>query len=207
MDATQRKAGSPCPVGENFVGDITTNGPAEVKYTWVSFDGGTWPEGTLHFSGPGTQKVSEHLKQGAPGKNVHGWLQLKVLSPNPVLSNSVTYTIICPGNTKGRVVTAHLTTASVPLRVPACPFQVNFNGTITTSGPAEVTYTWTSSDNSTWPQGTLRFTGAGAQAVRESWTLGATGKTAAGWVRLKVLSPNTVMSNAAQFRFVCPGSP
>jgi hypothetical protein len=79
----------------HFNGTITTNGPAEVKYTWVSSDGGTWPEGTLKFVKAGSEKVSQQLEQGAPGSNVHGWLQLKVVSPNTVLSNKVNHNVIC----------------------------------------------------------------------------------------------------------------
>jgi hypothetical protein len=84
-----------CPVKINFSGTITTNGAAEVKYTWVSFDGGTWPEGTLHFAKAGTQKVSKQLEMGSSGQPLHGWLQLKVLSPNAVLSNKATYSVKC----------------------------------------------------------------------------------------------------------------
>lgn len=86
----------------------------------------------------------------------------------------------------------------------SCPMQENFNGAITTNGATQVTYTWTSSDNSTWPQSTLHFASAGTKAVRETWTLGAAGQTVNGWVRLKVLSPNAYMSNQAPFHFRCP---
>jgi hypothetical protein len=204
MDVTSRPAGSPCPLQENFVGDITSNAAAEVKYTWVSFDGVTWPEGTLHFAGPGTQKVSEHEKLGAAGQVVHGWMQLKVLSPNAVLSNRVPYTIVCPrsGGT-GRVTRAVVRVSPLASVAASCPVQVNFAGDIATNGAADVQYTWTSSDNATWPHGTLHFTGAGTQAVKESWTLGGAGQPVNGWVRLKVLSPNALTSNPAIFRFQC----
>jgi hypothetical protein len=198
---------SQCPARESFNGSITTNGAAEVTYTWVSFDGGTWPQGTLRFTGPGTQRVSEQVTLGKAGESVHGWMQLKVLSPNAVLSPRAAYTLNCPGGqTAGRVIRAQLAVASnLPRNVSArCPIQENFNGTITTNGAANVTYTWTSSDNSTWPQGTLRFTGAGTQKVSENWRLGAPGQTVNGWVRLKVLSPNAYMSNQAPFSFRCP---
>jgi hypothetical protein len=79
----------------HFNGTISTNGPAEVKYTWVSSDGGTWPEGTLKFVKAGSEKVTQQLEQGAPGSNVHGWLQLKVVSPNSLLSNKVNHNVIC----------------------------------------------------------------------------------------------------------------
>ncbi len=200
------KAGQ-CPAQENFSGTITTSGPADVIYTWASFDGGTWPQSTLHFSGAGTQRVSEQVKQGAAGQVIHGWMQLKVLSPNTVLSPRAQYTINCgSGQTAGRVIRAQVTvTNNLPKNVAArCPIQEDFNGTITTNGPAQVTYTWASSDNSTWPQATLRFAGAGTQTVKETWTLGGAGQNVNAWVRLKVLSPNAYMSNQAAFSFKCP---
>jgi hypothetical protein len=201
--AASRSGSASCPAQENFSGTITANGASEVTYTWVSFDGGTWPQGTLHFSGPGTQRVSEQVKLGAAGQVIHGWMQLKVLSPNGMLSPRALYTVNCAGGqTAGHVVRAQLTASRSASA--SCPMQENFNGTITTNGAAQVTYTWTSSDNSTWPQGTLRFASAGTQAVRETWKLGAAGQTANGWVRLKVLSPNAYMSNLAQFSFRCP---
>lgn len=203
MDTTHRNASAPCPVNESFVGDITTNGPAEVKYTWVSFDGGTWPEGTLHFTGPGTQHVSEHVQQGAPGKSIHGWMQLKVLSPNAVVSNRVAYTIPCPpARGTVRVTRATLTVAPLPRNVAArCPITVHFTGTITTNGPAEVKYTWVSFDPSTWPQGTLHFARAGTQTVRQEVTQSG---DVHGWLQLKVESPNVVVSPRAQYVIRCP---
>lgn len=84
-----------CPVKLHFAGTITTNGPAEVKYTWVSFDGGSWPVGTLSFKAAGTQKVSQELQMGAPGQTLHGWLQLKVTAPNAVVSTRAVYVVKC----------------------------------------------------------------------------------------------------------------
>jgi hypothetical protein len=86
-----------CPVKLHFVGTITTNGPSEVKYTWESFDGGAWPTGTLRFGGPATQKVTQEWQLGAAGQTVHGWLQLKVTSPNAVVSNRAPFNVVCAG--------------------------------------------------------------------------------------------------------------
>jgi hypothetical protein len=91
-----------CPVKLHFVGTITTDGSTEVKYTWVSFDGGTWPTGTVRFGGAGTQKVSQELEMGAAGTTIHGWLQLKVTSPNAVVSNKALYNVVCAGGGAAR---------------------------------------------------------------------------------------------------------
>ena len=85
--------GKPCPLTVRFVGSITTNGAADVKFTWVSFDGGTWPERTLHFSEKGTQRVGESREIFVSGT---GWMQLKVLSPNAVVSRRALYRVTCP---------------------------------------------------------------------------------------------------------------
>ncbi len=192
-----------CPAQENFSGTISTSGAAEVSYTWVSFDGGTWPQRTLRFNGAGTQRVSEQVRLGTAGQVIHGWMQLKVLSPNAVLSPKAQYTVNCGGgHTAGRVIRVQLRASRNASA--ACPFQENFSGAITTNGATQVTYTWTSSDNSTWPKATLRFNGAGTQTVSEAWRLGAAGQNVNGWVRLKVLSPNAYTSNQASFSFRCP---
>ncbi|HWX53892.1 MAG TPA: hypothetical protein VN176_04795 [Verrucomicrobiae bacterium] len=193
----------PCPAQENFTGAITTNGAAEVTYTWVSFDRATWPQVKLHFSGPGTQSVSEHAKIGAAGQTVHGWMQLKVLSPNPLVSPRAQYTMTCPSNhVAGKVVAARLAMSSPTLEINTCPVAANFSGSITTDGAAHVTYTWASSDNRTWPRVNLRFTGADTQPVNEGWVLGKPGQVAQGWMELKILSPNAYATKL-NFKFRC----
>jgi hypothetical protein len=84
-----------CPVKLNFGGTITTDGPAEVNYTWASSDGGSWPEGTLKFTKAGTERVSQELEMGTAGKILHGWLQLKMLSPNTLVSSKAVYSVRC----------------------------------------------------------------------------------------------------------------
>lgn len=195
----------PCPVKLSFSGTITVNGPAEVRYTWVSFDGGTWPERTINFRAAGTQKVGEVWTLGAPGQNKTGWLQLKVISPNTFLSRQDRFIVNCagPGGAKGRVTAARLAVANYPRNGP-CPVKLNFNGTITTNGPAEVKYTWVSFDGGTWPEGTLTFRAAGTQRVTQQWQLGAPGDSKSGWLQLKVISPNTLVSPRASFSVRCP---
>jgi hypothetical protein len=96
------KQAAVCPVKLQFGGTITSDGPTEVKYTWVSFDGGTWPAGTLRFGGPGTQKVSQEWQLGAAGQTVHGWLQLKVTSPNAAVSNKAPIIVVCARGAGGK---------------------------------------------------------------------------------------------------------
>ena len=190
--------GKPCPLTVNFNGTITTNGPAEVKYTWVSSDGGTWPEHTLNFAKAGMEKVTEQRQVPV---NTTGWMQLKVLSPNAVLSNRANFKVTCgSAGGAGKVTRATLAVTNPSAGKP-CPQTLNFNGSITTTGPADVKYTWVSSDGSTWPEHSLHFAKAGTERANETWQLGASSTV---WVQLKVLAPNPVLSNRATARVTCP---
>jgi hypothetical protein len=180
-------------------GTITTNGPAEVKYTWLSSDNSTWPEHTINFAKAGTEKVTESWQLG---KTYTGWVQLKIVSPNAILSPRANFRVTCgPAGGAGRVTRATL--AAVVARGQACPLTVNFDGTITTNGAAEVKYTWVSFDGGTWPERTLNFAKAGTEKVTESRQAFASGT---GWMQLKVVSPNAVMSPRANYRVTCPQS-
>ena len=84
-----------CPANFPGFGAITTDGPADVKYTWVSSDGRSWPEHTLTFRGAGSKNASMTWHVGKPGEKVDVWLQLKVISPNEVLSKRSTFVVSC----------------------------------------------------------------------------------------------------------------
>lgn len=190
-------AGKPCPVTVNLNGTITTNGAAEVKYTWLSSDNSTWPEKTINFAKAGMQKVSETWQLG---KTYNGWVQLKVVSPNALLSNRAAFRVNCgPAGGTGKVTRATL--AAVVAKGQTCPRNVSFNGTITTNGAAEVKYTWVSFDGGTWPEHTIKFAKAGTEKVGESRQVS---ETSSGWMQLKVVGPNAVMSPRANYHVACP---
>jgi hypothetical protein len=84
-----------CPAKLQFMGNITTDGPAEVRYTWESFDGGTWPQTTIKFTAAGTKPVRESRQMGAPGQVQNGWMQLKVLAPDALHSTQAKFVVAC----------------------------------------------------------------------------------------------------------------
>jgi hypothetical protein len=85
-----------CPAEVAYLGRITTDGPAEVKYTWVSSDGRTWPEQSLKFPRGRGKNVYVIWKVGKKGEETFkGWLQLKVLSPNEVVSKRSSIVVPC----------------------------------------------------------------------------------------------------------------
>jgi hypothetical protein len=188
-----------CPVTVQLNGTITTNGPTEVKYTWLSSDNSTWPQATLNFTQAGTQKAATTWQLGAA---YTGWVQLKVLSPNAILSPRANFKVTCGGATTGGAgkVTRATLVATYP-RGAACPVTVTFHGTIATNGAATVKYTWVSMDGGTWPEGTTTFARAGTNSVTESRQVF---KTETGWMQLKVLSPNAVLSPRASYVITCP---
>lgn len=192
-------AGKPCPITVQLNGTITTSGPAEVKYTWLSSDNSTWSQKTISFAKAGTEKVTETWQLG---KTYSGWVQLKVMSPNPIFSPRANFRVNC-GATGGAGKVTRATLAVVVNAAKGCPATVNFKGTITTNGPATVKYTWASMDGGTWPEHTLNFPKAGTENVTESRQVFATGT---GWMQLKVLSPNAVMSPRGVYRVTCPQS-
>ena len=64
-------------------------------------------------------------------------------------------------------------------------------------------YTFISSDGANSRKQTVTFESAGSRTVHTSWTLGRSYK---GWVAVKILSPNPLESNHAEFSVDCGNS-
>ena len=84
-----------CPAKPTFYGTIDTNGPVVVKYTWLTSDGKSWPTQVLRFSAKGQKSVTKVWRVGARGKTVNAWIQLKVISPNEMVSTKTSVTLNC----------------------------------------------------------------------------------------------------------------
>ena len=83
LKADDARMSGPCPLRVVFNGDITTNGPGIVRYTFTRSDGATDPIFTLGFSRAGTQSVSTTWTLGGIGlPRVARWQAIKILSPN-----------------------------------------------------------------------------------------------------------------------------
>jgi hypothetical protein len=78
-----------------------------------------------------------------------------------------------------------------------CPLTVRFTGSIRSTGPGTVAYTFLRSDGATGPTFTLVFKNAGTQAVFTTWTLGDSSglPSYSGWQAIRILSPNELESN------------
>ena len=96
-------------------------------------------------------------------------------------------------------------TASVsPASSSSCPAQFNFSAAITVNGPGTVTYVWERSDGASAPTQSLTFGSAGPQTVNNTWTLSG---SYSGWERVRILTPNALVSNQAGFALNCPTVP
>jgi hypothetical protein len=82
-----------CPETFTFTANITANAAGIVTYTWLRSDGAQAPTQTITFSGPGTQTVSTTWTLSPASYS--GSEQLKILSPNSMVSNSATFTLGC----------------------------------------------------------------------------------------------------------------
>ena len=83
-----------------------------------------------------------------------------------------------------------------------CPVTIEFVGTIFVSRAARVEYRWERSDGGMGPRESVDIRSA-AKSVTSTWRVGAPRKSFSGWERLRVLSPNGVISNAAAVQIKC----
>jgi hypothetical protein len=83
-----------------------------------------------------------------------------------------------------------------------CPTTIEFVGTIFVSHPARVEYRWERSDGATGSTQTVDIRSAG-QGVKDTWRIGTPGKSFSGWVKLHVLAPTGISSDAATFDIRC----
>jgi hypothetical protein len=78
--------------------------------------------------------------------------------------------------------------------------RVHFSGRINATGPGEVAYQWIRSDHATAPVLLLMFLKSGPLPVTYDWNVKGSAK---GWAAFKILSPNSIQSNKAEFQINC----
>jgi hypothetical protein len=103
----------------------------------------------------------------------------------------------------GPIITGVELRPAATLLVQPCPVELVFHGDITTTRATAVTYTWVDSRGRAWPEHHRRFSLAGVNAVTHKWKVGRPGKTVDAWVQLKVISPESRLSNKVPVHFTC----
>lgn len=91
-----------------------------------------------------------------------------------------------------------------------CPAKIKFEGVITvkniTRPPLKLQYKFIRSDGASAPVNTLTFDKDGSKRVNTTWTLGGPElPTYTGWEAIKVVYPQDVESNHADFKIQCRG--
>lgn len=81
-----------------------------------------------------------------------------------------------------------------------CPGKITFKGSITATEPGRVQYKFIRSDGALAPTETLNFSKPGSKFVSSTWTIG---KDYSGWKAIKVIYPQELESNKANFKIVC----
>ncbi len=97
-------------------------------------------------------------------------------------------------------VTSVTASASPPSYSGSCPYQFNFSAIITANGSGTVNYQWERSDGTSDLPQSVSFSSAGSVVVTTYWVLGG---SYSGWERVRILSPNSMLSNQAYFSLSC----
>jgi hypothetical protein len=82
----------PCPFEFQFKGKIVSNSPGVVKYRWIRSDGAIAPIQTLDFRERGEKFVTDTW---TIGRTYGGWEAVRILSPNPLVSNHAAFKLVC----------------------------------------------------------------------------------------------------------------
>lgn len=102
-------------------------------------------------------------------------------------------------------VTSATLTASPEVYDGQCPVTIKFSGSITAKGKGTVTYTFIRSDGATGPVISLDFEDGETKSVSTTWTLSL--PQYGEWMAIKVLSPNELQSDKANFKGTCLKTP
>lgn len=84
------------------------------------------------------------------------------------------------------------------------PVTIKFTGRISVvGGGGTVSYKFLRSDGASAPIETLHFDGPGSRDVSTTWRLGGPGFTYSGWQSIKILEPQEMESERANFNIRC----
>lgn len=86
-----------------------------------------------------------------------------------------------------------------------CPVKIRFSARISVlGGSGKVTYRWIRSDGANAPIRTLEFTESGSKDIESTWTLGGPNLSEySGWKAIRILEPNNMTSDQAEFEIHC----
>ena len=77
----------------DLTGSITVDGPAIVTYFWMRSDIKVPESHKITFTSAGTQNVSSHLHVSKTKQVQHLWVEIKITSPNQIVSRKLEITV------------------------------------------------------------------------------------------------------------------
>lgn len=97
VEATPREYIGVCPGTIQFIGKIQASGAGRVKYRWLWSDGAISSVEYVDFEEPGIKYVITTWTLGNVNllPRYEGWAQIKILSPNAMLSNQAEFRLVC----------------------------------------------------------------------------------------------------------------
>ena len=89
----------------------------------------------------------------------------------------------------------------------ACPADIRFKGTVTSSKPGKIQYRFIRSDGVLQPVETIEFSAPGSKEVNAAWAVGEKKSLSYdGWGAIKVVYPEEAQSDKATFTVACDQS-
>jgi hypothetical protein len=186
-----------CPATLEYSATVTVDPAAtsDVTYNWN--DGTASGAATVHLV-HGTATITRTVTLSESGS---GSVQLQVISPATVSSNTRSFRVECIGDTAG-------TASTTPLAYTGdCSRRITFTTTAAitvTNGPAAVTYRWLRSDGAPSAVQTVDFgPGTSTQSVSTTWSRSLSTGPERGWEQLEILTPVAGHSNQSAFSLWC----
>ncbi len=127
---------------------------------------------------------------------------LKITSLTTICLLLLATLVLTTGEAQPNTVTKVMVTAKPNTFAGRCPTNVEFVGTIFVSRPTRVDYRWERSDGVIGPRESVDIRSAG-KGVTTSWQVGTPRRPFNGWQKLRVLSPNMLLSNPAAIQIKC----
>jgi hypothetical protein len=183
-----------CPHRFTFTATITANAAGTATYQWERSDGSADPSKALMFTDAGsqTQTATWDVGSGVNG----GWMRVRILGPNELLSNQSTFTLACKTVFAVTAVSVGDAGQTAITYAGTCPTTLSVPGHITANGAGTVTYHWEVYNGTavtSTPPASLVFAVAGQQDVTYAWAVAAS-LPGTSWERLHVDTPNDLVT-------------
>jgi len=190
-----------CPKNIKIKGLIKTVLPGQLRYRFIYSDGVRSPIQVKNVAWPGDIRVKSIRKFQ---NSFNGWVRIKVLAPNRFTSAKKNLRVRCqniqPPIVRAMVSRVRVKTLPINAGVP-CPKKIKFKGTIQTRSGGVVKYRFIRSNGTRSPIRKLRVHRAGSYNVYDNFIIN---RASRGWVKIKIIAPNILLSPKTNFRATCP---